>query len=230
MLGEDVVSAFASAGSTLAQSVRSLLGPGLLKAWLKFATGVVAVTTSERSAGKKVLSGLVVGFDASTSCVSAANVDGTCTNARVPERSVTGSTCSPRASAACSEPTAWKVVSALPIRSVSASERAPIVVTALAVSTRKLVNTGWSRISSEKRWSVADSAAGVYSIEVPAAAAEPAYCSANPLITCCRPTRVFGLSVLNSWSRSTTSRVAEAGSVEPGGSAGALLGPGVRAI
>ena len=43
------------------------------------------------------------------------------------------------------------------------------------------MNTGWSRISSEKRWSVADSAAGVYSIEVPAAAAEPAILFGEPL-------------------------------------------------
>src|SRR5271167_56915 len=95
VLGEDVDSALASAGSTLAQSVRSLLGPGFENAWLKLWTGVVAVSTRERRAGKNFSSGWVVGLEALTSCVSAANVDGTSRKARVPERRVTGSSRSP---------------------------------------------------------------------------------------------------------------------------------------
>src|SRR5271165_1987197 len=93
--GEELDSALASSGSTLAQSVRSLLGPGLLNAWLKLWTGVVAAMSRERRAGKNFSSGLVVGLEALTSWVSAANVEGTWRNARVPERRVTGSSCSP---------------------------------------------------------------------------------------------------------------------------------------
>ena len=44
-------------------------------------------------------------------------------------------------------------------------------------------------------------------------------------MNCCSPLRVFGFSVLNSWSRSTTSRVALAGSVAPD----SQRGPVVRA-
>ena len=45
---------------------------------------------------------------------------------------------------------------AFSIRSVSCSLRPAIVVTALAVSTRKCVKTGWSSTSSWKKWSVAE--------------------------------------------------------------------------
>ena len=102
----------------------------------------MALTTSERRAGKNSSSGFVVGLDAFTSCVSAANVDGIWTNVRVPLRRATGSSRNPWARAACCEPIASNVVSAFPTRSVSDDARAPIVVTALAVSTRKFVNTG----------------------------------------------------------------------------------------
>jgi len=58
----------------------------------------------------------------------------------------------------------------------------------------------------------------------------PAYCSAEPWRNSCSPLRVFGLNVLNSWSRSTTPCVAVVGSVAPAASAGSLSGPGVSAM
>ena len=91
------------------------------------------------------------------------------------------------------------------------------------------MNVDWSRTSSEKKWSVAANDGAKYSVALPSARPAPAYCSAEPWMNCCRPLRVFGFSVLNSWSRSTTSRVSLAGSVAPAGSAGRLLGPGVSA-
>ena len=59
----------------------------------------------------------------------------------------------------------------------------------------------------------------------------PWYWAAEPLTTCCRPLRVFGSSVLKSWSRSTGVVVLSA-SDRPavGRASGALLGPGVSAM
>ena len=54
------------------------------------------------------------------------------------------------------------------------------LVSALAVSIRNRVNTGWSRTSSEKKWSVAASEGGKYSVVSASARPEPAYCSALP--------------------------------------------------
>ena len=105
---------------------------------------------------KNVVSGLLVGLDASTSCCQRGERrTGSSANVRLPWRRVDGQLLQALGEGRCCEPIAWKVVLAFSIRSVSCSWRAPIVVTALAVSTRKFVNTGWSRTSSAKKWSVA---------------------------------------------------------------------------
>src|SRR6185437_8649833 len=72
-LGEAVTSAFASPGSARATSVRSLLDPGLLIAWLKLPTTGVAAVTSGRSLVTKDASCFVPGFETSTSLVRSAS-------------------------------------------------------------------------------------------------------------------------------------------------------------
>ena len=219
------MSVLASSGSTRTRSVRSLLGPGLLNAWLKLCSTGVAVVTSGRRRSNRSVVGLIVGFEVSISVVSAWKVDGSCANVALPWRSVTGSSLMPCASCCCSEPIARKVVFWFSIRSASDSLRAPIVVTALAVSTRKAVNVFWSRESSDRKCPVELKNDGNSSVVSPSCRLAPAYCSADPWMKPCRPLRVFGSSVLNSASRSVTSRVALAGIVAPDAYAGLLLGP-----
>src|ERR1035441_4594518 len=98
LLGELLDRVLARAGRSRTRSVRSLLAPGRLKAALKLRTAGVAVFNSGRRCSSSDVKGLVVGLEVSTSCLSAANVEGSSANVRLPWRRVIGSWRSPCAS------------------------------------------------------------------------------------------------------------------------------------
>ena len=104
--------------------------------------------------------------------------------------------------------------------------RAPTTETVLAVSTRNRVNEGWSRTSWLKTWLVALNRRREVFDDSPRPLLWFSYCAAVPWMNCCRPLRVAGFRVLKSSSMLVTDFVAEAGIVEPSGSAGLLFGPG----
>ena len=82
--GEAVDSACVSAGRARIASVRSLFGPGLLNAWLKFPTTGVAVCSSEVKRERNSGSSFWLGLDTFTNCVSALSVGGSSANVRLP--------------------------------------------------------------------------------------------------------------------------------------------------
>ena len=96
--------------------------------------------------------------------------------------------------------------------------------------TMKSVSDWLSELTWRTSWSVVEMKGLKYLALWLACLPLPTYCSADPWMTSCRPLRVFGSSVLKSWSRSTGVVVRSALIVAPSLSLGALLGPRVSAM
>ena len=102
-----------------------------------------------------------------------------------------------------------------------------MIVQRLGGSTRNFVSRAPSRPNSAKTWLMALSAGReVLAVEVDGGfGADVLFGRALDELRC-RPLRVRGLSVLNSWSSRPLPGSRVVGSVAPSGSAGLLLGPG----
>ena len=97
----------------------------------------------------------------------------------------------------------------------------------MAVSTTKLSKRSSSRISSFTSRELVESAGLKYLAASLASSALPSYCVAPPWTICWRPLRVFGSSVLKSWSRSTGVVVSSASIWPPSSISLPSFGPGV---